>query len=125
MLRGPKLYPAGWALFIAVSERQTRRRISEAYKLPSGAVIVLVTVAALHELGGIIYPRQLYAARLMSPSLLRKYLAELVKARLVERYAHRGHARLRLTLSGVGAVAQYQRQLLGGARQYERKQLIE
>ena len=125
MLRGPKLYPAGWALFIAVSERQARRQVSKAHGLPSGAVIVLVTVAALHELGGVITPKQIHAARLMSPSLLRKYLARLVKAGLVERYTNRGHARLRITLAGAGISMQYQRHLLGGARQYERKQSIE
>ena len=42
MLSGPKLYPTGWALFIAVSERQARRRVSKTNGLPSGAVIVLV-----------------------------------------------------------------------------------
>ncbi|ALW84165.1 hypothetical protein AUC43_03055 [Hymenobacter sedentarius] len=125
MLRGPKLYPAGWALFIAVSERQARRRVSKANGLPSGAVIVLVTVAALHELGGIIYPGQLYAARLMSPSLLRKYLVRLVATKLVERYAHRGHARLRLTLEGSVVSSQYRRYLLSGARQYDREQAID
>ena len=125
MLRGPKLYPTGWALFIAVSERQARRRVSQRYKLPSGAVIVLATVAALYELGGIIYPGQLYKARLMSPSLLRKYLAELVKGKMVERYVQRGHARLRLTLSGATISAQYQANLLSGARQFEKKQSIE
>ena len=125
MLSGPKLYPTGWALFIAVSERQARRRVSKANGLPSGAVIVLVTVAALHELGGIITPKQLYGARLMSPSLLRKYLARLVKAGLVERYTYRGRARLRFTLAGMGVSMQYQRHLLGGARQYERNQAIE
>jgi DNA-binding MarR family transcriptional regulator len=86
---------------------------------------VLVTVAALYELRGIIIPKQLYGACLMSPSLLRKYLARLVKAGLVGRYTHRGRARLRLTLPGLGVVALYQRHLLGGARQYERKQSIE
>ena len=125
MLSGPKLYPAGWALFIAVSERQARRRVSKAHGLPSGAIIVLVTVAALYELRGIITPKQLYGARLMSPSLLRKYLARLVKAGLVERYTHRGRARLRFTLPGMGVSMQYQRHLLGGARQYERQQSIE
>ncbi len=125
MLRGPKLYPTGWALLIAVSERQARRRVSKAHGLPSGAVIVLVTVAALHELGGIIAPKQLHEARLMSPSLLRKYLARLVKAGLVERYTSRGRARLRLTLTVMGVTTLYQRHLLGGARQYERKQSIE
>ena len=64
-------------------------------------------------------------ARLMAPSLLRKYLARLVKAGLVERYTHRGRARLRLTLAGMGVAALYQRHLLSGARQYERKQSIE
>ena len=125
MLRGPKLYPTEWALFIAVSERQARRRVSKAHGLPSGAIIVLVTVAALHELRGIIAPKQLYGARLMSPSLLRKYLARLVKAGLVERYTYRGRARLRFTLAGMGVSMQYQRHLLGGARQYEKKQSIE
>ncbi len=125
MLRGRKLYPTEWALFIAVSERQARRRVSKAHGLPSGAVIVLVTVAALYELGGIITPKQLHEARLMSPSLLRKYLARLVKAGLVERYTHRGRARLRFTLAGMGVSMQYQRHLLGGARQYERHQSIE
>ena len=86
---------------------------------------MLVTVAALHELRGIITPKQLYGAHLMSPSLLRKYLARLVKAGLVERYTHRGRARLRFTLTGMGVAALYQRHLLGGARQYERKQAIE
>lgn len=125
MLRGPKLYPPDWALFIALSERQARRRVSQRYKLPSGAVIVLATVAALYKLGGIITPGQLHAARLMSPSLLRKYLAELVKGKLVERYAQRGHARLRLTLNGATISAQYQAYLLSGARQYEQRQSIE
>ena len=124
MLRGPKVFPAGYSLFIALSEPQARRRISQAHKLPSGAVIVLVTVAALHELGAGIFPRNLYEAQLMSPSLLRKYLAELVKAKLVERYAYRGHARLRLTLDGLMVSGQYQRHLLGGARQFEREQAI-
>lgn len=125
MVAGPKLFPADYALFIALSERQARRRVSKRHQLPSGAVIVLATVAALHKLGGIIYPRQLYSARLMSASLLRKYLAELVKAKLVERYAHRGHARLHLTLTGSLVSSEYQRHLLGGARQYERVQKIE
>ena len=125
MLRGPKLYPAGWALFIALSERQARRRVSQRYKLPSGAVIVLATVAALYELGGIITPKHLHEARLMSPSLLRKYLARLVRTGLVERYTHRGRARLRITLAGAVISMDYQRHLLGGARQYERKQSID
>ena len=125
MLSGPRLYPAEWALFIAVSERQARRRVSKAHGLPSGAITVLITVAALYELREIIRPKQLYGARLMSPSLLRKYLARLVKAGLVERYTHRGRARLRFTLAGMGVTALYQRHLLGGARQYERKQSIE
>lgn len=124
MLRGPKVFCADYALFIALSEPQARRRVSKAHKLPSGAIIVLVTVAALYELGGTIYPKQLYEARLMSPSLLREYMAVLVKAKLVERYTYRGQARLHLTLEGLGVISQYQRHLLGGARQYEREQAI-
>lgn len=124
MLHGPKLFPADYSLFIALSEPQARRRVSKAHKLPSGAIIVLITVAALQELKLGVFPRSLYAAQLMSPSLLRKYLAELVKAQLVERYTVRGHAHLRLTLSGVGVRHEYQRHLLGGARQYAREQAI-
>jgi DNA-binding MarR family transcriptional regulator len=124
MLRGSKTFRADYALFIALSEPQARRRVSKAHKLPSGAVIVLVTVAALYELGGIIYPKQLYEARLMSPSLLRQYLAVLVKAKLVERYTYRSQARLHLTLEGLGVMGHYKRYLLGGARQYEREQAI-
>jgi Domain of unknown function (DUF6371) len=74
---------------------------------------VLVTVAALYELRGIIIPKQLYGARLMSPSLLRKYLARLVKARLVERHTYRGRARLRLALAGLGVSMQYRCQHFG------------
>ena len=124
MLRGPKLFPIDWSLFIAVSERQARRRVSKTHGLPSGAIIVLVTVAALTKLGGIVAPHQLHNARLMSASLLRKYLATLVRLKLVERYTYRGCARLRLTLTGLGVSGEYHRHLLNGAKQYEREQTI-
>jgi DNA-binding MarR family transcriptional regulator len=124
MLRGPKVFPTGYALFIALSEPQARRRTAKVHSIPSGAVIVLVTVSAVHELGEIIHPSQLYAARLMSPSLLRRYLAVLVKAGLVQRYTTRGRARLRLTVEGMVVCNEYKRHLLGGAREYLREQAI-
>lgn len=124
MLRGPKIYPADFSLFIVLSEPQARRRVSERYRLPSGAIIVLITVEALRKAGAAAATRALHNAKLMSPSLLRKYLATLVKARLVERYTCHRRARLRLTLDGAGVVGYYTRLLLGGARQYEREQTI-
>jgi len=124
MLRGPKVYPVDFSLFIALSEPQARRRVSKRYHLPSGAIIVLITVEALRLVGGIVATRSLHNAKLMSPSLLRKYLALLIAARLVERYTcHRRH-RLRMTLAGMGVVGEYSRWLLGGARQYVREQAI-
>jgi predicted transcriptional regulator len=124
MLRGPKVFQADYALFIALSEPQARRRVSLAYNLPSGAIIVLITVAALHEIGECIRPKQVYAARLMSPSLLRKYMAGLVGSNLVQRYTKWGRARLRLTAEGMTVCADYRRYLLVGARQYLKEQAI-
>lgn len=124
MLRGPKVFPADYALFIALAEPQARRHVAQASKLPSGAIIVLATVAALHKIGEIAHPSKLHAARLMSASLLRKYLAILVKAQLVQRYTKRGRAQLRLTAEGMSTAADYQRHLLGGARQYAKEQTI-
>jgi predicted transcriptional regulator len=110
--------PLDLSLLSVVAEPRARKIVSEAYGLKSGAVPVLAALAFKASQGKNTRPREVYEAKLGSETLIRQYIATLVKARLVERFTAYRTKFLRLTSEGNAAVGQYERELREGCVEF-------
>ncbi|GAB3721125.1 hypothetical protein GCM10027594_01380 [Hymenobacter agri] len=96
---------------VAICEPAVRKTTAAKYKLPSGALLVLISVAAMSNLGRSHLISDVYSLNIARQNLVRSYLAVLSKAGLVHRYTSLRCRRVRLTLEGMGVAGHYHRDL--------------
>jgi hypothetical protein len=108
------LRPTELYLLSAVAEPKARRIVAEANAIPSGTIPVLAAIGFGYDEWGGLRAREIYEAKLGTETLIRQYIAVLVKAQLVERYTRYRITRLRLTVEGLQAVKLYERELQQG-----------
>jgi hypothetical protein len=106
--------PADFHLLTVVAEPLARKTIAKAYSIPSGAIPVLAAIGFRANNGDSTRPCEVYGAKLGAETLIRSYVAKLVKARLVERLTTGRIRLLRLTMEGRAAVGRYERALREG-----------
>lgn len=100
-----------YALAVSFAEPLARKATAKANKLPPGAIRVLNGVAFRHTQGENTRPRHLYAQKIGPASAVRAFVAQLIKAGLLQRSTGRSWVTLRMTLAGLGVVSQFQRHL--------------
>jgi hypothetical protein len=103
--------PIDLALLTIATEPKARRIVAKAYGLPTGAMPVLAALGFRDSQGESTRPREVYGAELGSETLIRHYIAVLIKARLVERFTIYRTRFLRLTSQGITVVGRYEREL--------------
>ena len=113
-----KTFPqaSDYALLVCAAEPNARKSVALANQLPTGAIPVLAAVASIEKQGENPRSGAIYAINIGTPTLIRGYLADLVRLKLVERYRIGRSRKLRLTLDGLRVIGQYQRQLRAGIR---------
>jgi predicted transcriptional regulator len=102
--------PTDYLLLSSVVEPKARKIVSQAFGLESGAIPVLAAIAFNSNQGLYTWPREIYAAKMGTQTLIRHYISALVKARLVERTTTRPKS-LRLTPTGHDAMRRYTREM--------------
>ena len=107
-----------YALFVSFAEARARKLVAKENNLPSGAIRVLNGIAFRHSQKKNTHSKDIYAEKLASPTLLRAYLAKLVDAGMVQRIKFAGRSHLSITLTGLGLVSQFQRELRTNMRQF-------
>ena len=101
---------------VCVAEPKARRTIAAKYKLPSGAIPVLISAASMAVLRKSQRVSEIYGQQVASQDLIRSYIAALCKADLLQRYTLGRLRRVRLTLAGMGVVFDYHRELRAGVK---------
>jgi hypothetical protein len=100
-------------LLTIVAEPKARKTVANAYSIPSGVLPVLAAIGFWSGQGEFTHPRELYGAEMGAATLIRRYVALLVRASMVERStAHR--RMLRATPRGHEALGKYERELREG-----------
>jgi predicted MarR family transcription regulator len=111
--------PAFYQLLTVVAEPNARRKVSKANGLPSGAIPVLASIAFRAFDCETRSSQDIYGANMGAKTLIRGYIAMLVKAGLVSRNRyHRDAVTLQLTTEGDRVIAQYERELRDGCRSF-------
>lgn len=109
------MQPSSYQMATIVAEPYARKKVAKANGLPSGAIPVLASIAFEANSVDIRTPQQVYEAKMGATSLIRSYIATLVRAGFVKRhYSRRDHVTLQLTGSGLLVIGQYQRELREG-----------
>lgn len=108
------MQPTDSALLTLIAEPHARQVVAAKNELPSGAIPVLLAV----KMSSWGHPSSIYRAKIAAQTLVRSYLAQLVKAQLVERSSNGRSRHLRVTLKGLGVIGQYERELRAGRQRF-------
>lgn len=105
--------PFHFQLLTIVAEPKARKAVASAYGIPSGVLPVLAAIGFRSGQGDFTHPRELYEANMGAATLIRRYVALLVRANMVERTTT-GRRMLRPTLKGHEALGKYEREMREG-----------
>jgi predicted transcriptional regulator len=109
--------PFNFQLLTIVAEPKARKTVAKEIGLPSGVIPVLAAVGFWEESCSSTHLFALYAAEMGAKTLIRHYIAQLVKAKLLKREGTNAR-RLRLTIEGRQVLDQYERAMREGVYSY-------
>ena len=111
--------PFDYQLLTIAVEPNARKKVAKANSILSGTIPVLASVAFRAFPTDNRTAQEVYAANMGAKTLVRRYLALLVRAGLVVRNRYyKGLATLSLTPEGHQVVGQYERALRDGCRSF-------
>ena len=96
-------------LLTLIGEPQARQHTARVHDLPSGTIPVLAAVAFFASQWGNCRSNDIQALKIASPTLVRRYVADLIQRKLLERIPQGRSRLIRLTSDGQRAVDSYQR----------------
>ncbi len=120
----PQLQISELLLLASAVEPRARRLVSAEYCTPSGAIPVLAAIAfrAKDPLFSVC-STDIHEARIAAPTLVRYYIATLIRLKLVQVEAGKRRT-LRPTLDGLAATRRYEREMRDGCTEFGRVRLM-